>query len=78
MSTKKTKVFLATIHVAVRAEACDDNEAGACDWFSGLLSENKDVLDWSYQRKGKTWPPPKLVEVKEPYTEGDLFTKKRS
>ena len=70
------KVYVTTIRVAVNAEACGNSEAGACDWFSGLLSENKDVFDWSYGARKNSYPKPKLVEVnEEEYKEGDLFTK---
>jgi predicted neuraminidase len=78
MATKKTKVFLATIRVAVKAEACG-SVAGACDWFHGLLSEHSDVFDWTYGSRYNSFPKPELVEVDETkYEEGDLFTKKRS
>jgi len=70
------KVYVATICVAVDAEACGNSVAGACDWFSGLLSENKDVFDWSYGSRKNSYPEPKLVEVNEKrYKEGDLFIK---
>jgi len=70
------KVYVATIRVAVNAEACENSVAGACDWFTGLLSENEDVFDWAHGSRKNVFPPPKLVEVNEKrYEEGDLFSK---
>jgi predicted neuraminidase len=78
MAIKKTKLFVATIRVAVRAEACDYTVDGACDWFSGLLSENSNVFDWAHGSENGVHPKPKLVEVDETlYEEGDLFTAKK-
>lgn len=63
------KAYVATVKVMVKAEACE-NQAGACDWFSGLLSENPDVVDWGYV-DNKTHP--KQVQVPKDYEEGDLM-----
>ena len=63
-------VYKATVTVLLKADVCE-SEGEACDWFSGLLSENADVLDWGYLRKGDDWPPPALVEVPDDYDEGD-------
>ena len=62
------KVFIATIKVAVKAEACGD-QSGACDWFSGLLSENPDVIDWAYRNPQSD---PHEYNLPENYQEGDL------
>lgn len=70
----KKKLFLATIRVAVDAEACGNSEAGACDFFSGLLTENKDVFDWAHGSRKNSFPMPKPIEINlETYKEGDLF-----
>ena len=56
----KKKIYVATIRVAVYAQACGNTTSGACEWFSGLLSENLDVLDWGYVPKGNVHPEPRL------------------
>lgn len=66
---KKGGAFIATVRVLVKEEACENN-AGACDWFSGLLSEHPDVVDWAYVKPSKY---PQKVRVPEEYEEGDLL-----
>lgn len=71
----KRKLFVATLRVAIDAKACRDTVDGACDWFSALLSENKDVFDWTHGSRKGSYPFPKAIEVEnENYKEGDLFT----
>lgn len=65
------KAFVATVKVLVKASACE-TQAGACDWFTGLLTENPDVIDWGYMSHKKD---PHEVILPRNYTEGDLFNK---
>jgi hypothetical protein len=68
------KLYVATVRIAVPAEHCNNSQAGACDWFTGLLSENPQVFDWTHGSRKGSHPMPKLVEVNaEKYNEGDLF-----
>jgi predicted neuraminidase len=70
------KLYVATVRIAVNAKTCGNTVAGACEWFSGLLSDNNDVFDWAYGSRKGVYPYPKLVEVDEKkYEEGDLFSK---
>jgi predicted neuraminidase len=70
------KVFLATIRIAIDAEACGGTVDGACEWMSGLLSDNNDVFDWAYGTSKTKFPTPELIEFDDKnYQEGDLFTK---
>ena len=68
------KLYVATIRVAVDAKACGNLTHGACEWFSGLLSDNTEVFDWAYGSRKGSYPKPKLIEVDaRKYAEGDLF-----
>jgi hypothetical protein len=70
----KKKLFIATIRVAVNSEACCDCAEGAIDFFSNLLSENKNIFDWSYGSKKSSAPIPQYIELDDKkYKEGDLF-----
>lgn len=70
------KLYVATVRIAVDADACNNSVDGACDWFSGLLSENEDVFDWAHGSRKGSYPLPKLVEVDgKKYREGNLFSK---
>ena len=51
-------------------EACGNRKPGACDWFSGLLSDNPDVIDWGYVDH-KADPHEK--ELAKDYQEGDVL-----
>jgi len=64
----------AIIRVLVDENACE-SDAGACDWFSGLLSEHEDVIDWGYvhDEDGHATRP-ELVDVPKDYIEGDLYS----
>ena len=64
------QAFVGTVKVLVKAEACLNSVSGACDWFSGLLSENEDVIDWGYINHEKD-PHPALIG--DGYKEGDLL-----
>lgn len=52
--------------------------AAACDWMSGLLSENPDVLDWRYEDKATVGEPlenyhwSEIVIDRDHYAEGDM------
>lgn len=77
---KGFKAYIATIRVMVSADACQNSQAGACDYFSAMLSENADVIDWGYEpdrpsKNGGPCPKPQLVHAPEPYCEGDLFVR---
>ena len=56
-----------------------DSEDEACDGMSAMLSESHGpepwVFDWAYQRTpdGTDFTLPELVNVHEPYEEGDYF-----
>jgi hypothetical protein len=68
------KLFIATVRIAVNAEACGDTQDGACDWFHGLLSDNPEVFDWAHGSRKGSYPKPRLIEVNaKTYEEGDLF-----
>lgn len=56
---------IATVVVQLRNPGAQDitSEAAACDWFSGLLSEDNDnVLDWAYLRIGGQLLAPRKLE----------------
>jgi hypothetical protein len=65
--------YLATVHILVPAEVVGC-EGGMCDWMSGLLSENEQVLDWSYAHDGRNVRHPQLVALSDPYEEGDFLS----
>ena len=67
------------VYVAIVTIVIDDplvnNEASACDWMSGLLSQNEGngVLDWSYLRVGPYYLMPSPTLVDKEYSEGSIF-----
>lgn len=79
------KAFVATVQILIDPEKSGvDCEGGACDWMSGLLSENPQVKDWRYiphaNYNENTDPPtgdgftkPVLIDIPEDYREGDAF-----
>ena len=69
------EVFVATVSVVIHPRSGVESQAEACDWFTGLLSENGEVLDWSYLKVGGqfTGPTRRIVDLQS-YAEGDLFT----
>lgn len=64
--------YLATVHVIFNIEEGQH----PADFMSPLLSENKDVLDWSYERKSDcTFSGPQLVKVDpDTYDKGDIVS----
>jgi hypothetical protein len=71
--------YIATIQVVIHPDENIKTEAEACDWFSGLLTEqlqgqNK-ILDWSYLPVGGQFlsPVEKIVSNQDKYEEGDAF-----
>jgi hypothetical protein len=50
------------------------NESSACDWFSGLLSENGQVLDWAYLSVGGKLMTPTEKIIPDNYEEGDFLS----
>ena len=69
-----TNTYIATIQVVLRPDVVDSVDA-ACDWFSGLFSDNEEVLDWGYLKMGgqRLYPSEKLVDT-DLYEEGDYET----
>lgn len=76
-----TKAWLGTVRILINPHNIDVNsQAAACDWMSGLLSENPQVLDWGYLPTllgdfgVEPYQLPKEVEIDFPkYQEGDAF-----
>ena len=68
------KTYMATIQILISPEEKLQSESEACDWFSGLLSENEKILDWSYLKIGGQYlsPSEKYVSEKD-YEEGEIF-----
>jgi hypothetical protein len=66
--------YIATVQVVLKPGTVE-SQVGACDWFSGLLSEHEDVLDWQYLPIGGTrlYPSEKIVNDDDFYLEGDAF-----
>jgi hypothetical protein len=64
--------YLATVHILVPAEVVE-SQAGMCDWMSGLLSENEQVVDWSYAHDSSGVREPEHVVLADPYEEGDFL-----
>ena len=73
------KTYVATVQIVIHPKEEVDSEAGACDWFSGLLSEDlqikEKILDWSYLKMGGQFMSPTEILVEDPYDEGDAFAK---
>lgn len=67
--------YIATVQIVITPNATIglDSEAAACDWFSGLLSDNAEVLDWQYLRIGGQLLLPQETIIPDPYEEGDAF-----
>ena len=57
--------YVATVQIIIHPDDVN-NEADACDWFSALLSENHQVLDWQYLTVG-----PQILSPTETYVEFD-------
>lgn len=50
------------------------SESGACDYMSGMLSENTDVLDWAYTINSEgQYNYPEEILLPDDYEEGDFF-----
>lgn len=71
------ETFIATVQIVIHPDENIENESAACDWFSGLLSENLTeegkVLDWQYLRLGGHQLTPSKILVDESYEEGEAF-----
>jgi hypothetical protein len=68
-----TRAYIATVQVLIQPSAAT-TEAEACDWMSGLLSENTQVLDWQYLRLGgQRLTPSETFVNPETYKEGEAF-----
>lgn len=70
MALKET--YIATVQIVINPAVADiQSESEACDWFSGLLTENEQILDWSYLKIGSQFLSPKEIFVDpEKYEEG--------
>jgi len=70
-----TKTYIATVQIVISPIQAVDSQAAACDWFSGLLSENPKVLDWQYLKLGgqRLFPNAVYVDTDLEYQEGDAF-----
>jgi len=65
------KAFFTTVHILIKDI---EEEGGACDFMSSLLSENEYILDWSYFPKGQyDFHYPEPVTVPDDYEEGQYF-----
>ncbi len=66
--------YIATVQIVIKPGEVN-SEAEACDWFSGLLSENEGILDWQYLPIGGSLlsPSEKIVSEIKDYEEGDAF-----
>lgn len=74
----KTKVWVATVHIVINDPEVT-SEAGACDWVSGLLSDDPKILDWSYVEDHEGafhGPQPVEFDLAE-YSERDFVEKMR-
>lgn len=69
------EIYMATVQIAIHPDSGVEDKAGACDWFSGLLTENKEVLDWSYLKLGGQFltPSKRLSVDLDDYNEGEIF-----
>lgn len=79
--TNTPEGYLVSARILISKDACD-SQAGACDFMSGMLSDNRDVIDWGYEpipnpkvKGGLVHPMPQLVKIPKIYHEGDLFSK---
>ena len=61
------KQYVATVHILLPRDVQD--EASACDWMSGLLTEHSRAQDWTYANAGG----PHEIDVPVDYAEGDFI-----
>lgn len=66
--------YMATIQILVCPKEEITNDAEAYDWFSGLLTDNVDILDWRYLKIGEQYLQPKscMIDLNK-YEEGDFL-----
>ena len=66
--------YIATVQIIISPDAGVSSEAEAADWFSGLLSDNDQVFDWSYLKVGGQNLYPTSIQVDpENYEEGQAL-----
>lgn len=44
--------YIATVQIIIHPNEEIHSKPQACDWFSGLLSDNEKVIDWQYLKIG--------------------------
>jgi hypothetical protein len=64
--------MIATLQIVLRPGVADE-PGQAEDWISDLLSENPDVLDWTYLKVGGQMLTPQQIVVDDDYEEGEAF-----
>jgi hypothetical protein len=68
------RTFIATVQIIISPDAGVTSEAEAADWFSGLLSDNEQVFDWSYLKVGGQYLYPTSIQVDpKNYQEGQAL-----
>lgn len=65
--------YIATVQIVIDPGEGIESGAEACDWFSGLLSDNAAILDWSYLKIGGQLLYPQEITIDYPYEEGEAF-----
>lgn len=66
------RAYIATVQIIIKPKAVE-SEGDACDWMSGLLSENEQVLDWQYLNVGGQRLTPSEKYISDNYEEGEGF-----
>lgn len=65
---------IATVQILIKPSVVNEFRSGSAeDWFSGLLSNHPDILDWSYLKMGGQYLYPMRVTISNDYTEGEIF-----
>lgn len=59
------ETYIATVQIVVNPNENLDSVGQACDWFSGLLSENEKISDWSYLKMGEQYLYPTKIVVEK-------------
>lgn len=65
--------YIATVQILISPDENLESDAQACDWISGLLTDNDKILDWSYLKVGGQFLDPQEITIPNNYEEGFVF-----